>query len=113
MVQNTINERFGEPVELQVADGEWRLSAHSVDLTLCPTLYWKMRGCDFVSVETGRQGYRPQFFYGVREAYGTGPPEYPDLADRVLALLQAQADHGLKRTGVAPVASVARGPVGL
>ncbi len=36
---------------------------------------------------------RCQFFYRRRQMYGTGIPEYDDLAECVVSLLQVQADR--------------------
>jgi len=96
-VQDTINERFDKEVELQVADSEIRLNPHSTELALCPTLYWRVDNCHFVIIKTDSNRYKPQFFYSVREEYGTGVDDYCDIADSILALLQAQADHELKQ----------------
>jgi len=45
----------------------------------------------------GDHRFRCQFFYSVREQYGTGKAEYDDLLECVVALLKLQADHAAQR----------------
>lgn len=101
-VQNTVDERFGRPVEIARGEAEARLNPHSTDMTDCPVLYWQAGGCRFVIIKQGQHSYRPQFFYKVTEEYGTGVTAYSDLADCVVALLQTQADHHSERAGDFP-----------
>lgn len=96
-VTTTLEERYGRLVDIQLADSELRLSPHSHDLTSCPTIYWEAEGCHFVLCKTGEKSYRSQFFYSVREEYGTGRTDYDDILDCVVSLLRAQADHDLER----------------
>ncbi len=101
-IQSSVDERFGRHVELQLAAAELRLEPHDRTLTECPTAYWKAGDCHFVVCKTGAGKYRCQFFYSVREEYGTGVREYDDLADCIVSLLQAQADHQSKRKHLFP-----------
>ncbi len=41
--------------------------------------------------------YRNQFFYSVKDQFGTGREEYDDLGDCVITLLRVQADHEAMR----------------
>lgn len=93
VIRTTLEERYGEPVEIELAESELRLSPYSTELTPCPTIFWERKGCNFVVVKTGESRYRCQFFYSVREQYGTGIEEYDDLAECIVTLLQVQADH--------------------
>lgn len=93
IVRNALEERFGEPVEPDVAESELRLDPFSSELTPCPTLFWEMHECKFVIFKTGDKRYRCMFFYRVREQFGTGIDEYDDLTECVVTLLQVQADH--------------------
>ena len=93
IVRNALEERFGEPVEPEVAESELRLDPFSTELTPCPTLFWEKNGCNFVIFKTGDKNYRCMFFYRVREQFGTGIDEYDDLTECVVTLLQVQADH--------------------
>ncbi|MCL4472068.1 MAG: hypothetical protein M1547_13320 [Gammaproteobacteria bacterium] len=97
VVESTLKERYGKPVEVQLADVELRLDPAVPDLTVCPALVWKEQGAGFVISKVGDNRYRCQFFYSVREQYGTGKAEYDDLLECVVALLKLQADHASKR----------------
>ncbi|MHB0985871.1 MAG: hypothetical protein ACYC05_09810 [Sulfuricella sp.] len=97
VVESTLKERYGKPVEVQLADVELRLDPAVPDLTVCPALVWKEQGAGFVISKVGDNRYRCQFFYSVREQYGTGKAEYDDLLECVVALLKLQADHAAKR----------------
>jgi len=97
VVAATLKERYGKPVEVQLADVELRLDPAVPDLTVCPALVWKEQGAGFVISKVGDNRYRCQFFYSVREQYGTGKAEYDDLLECVVALLKLQADHAAKR----------------
>lgn len=101
-VQNTVNERFGRDIEIQLGDAEVRLNPHSTDMAMCPVMLWKEDGCQFVIIKQGPHSYRPQFFYKVTDEYGTGVSEYSDMADCIIALLQVQADHHSERKGDYP-----------
>ncbi|MHB1292560.1 MAG: hypothetical protein ACYCY5_10290 [Sulfuricella sp.] len=97
VVEATLRERYGKPVDVQLADVELRLDPAVPDLTVCPALVWKEQGAGFVISKVGDNRYRCQFFYSVREQYGTGKAEYDDLLECVVALLKLQADHEAKR----------------
>jgi len=92
-IETTLAERYGEPVEIQLADTEIRLDSYVRELTSCPAVYWKAGKCNFLVIKTGQQTYRCQFFYSVRHEYGTGIKEYNDLLDCLVSLLRVQADH--------------------
>jgi len=53
-----------------------------------------------VIVKTGEDGYRCQFFYSAYQQYATARAEYDELADCVVSLLRAQADHEKETLGV-------------
>ncbi|MFA7240754.1 MAG: hypothetical protein WC091_11625 [Sulfuricellaceae bacterium] len=95
-VETTLLERYGRKVEVEQADIELRLDPVLPQLTLCPALYWK-EGAAFVISKIGDGRFRAQFFYSVREQYGTGREEYDDLAECVVTLLKLQADHEMAR----------------
>jgi hypothetical protein len=97
VVETTLKERYGKEVEVQLADVELRLDPSVPELTLCPALVWKEQGAGFVISKVGDSRFRCQFFYSVREQYGTGKAEYDDLFECVVALLKLQADHEAKR----------------
>lgn len=93
VIRSALTERYGRPVEVQLADAELRLDPGARELTVCPTVFWKERGASFAIFKVGEQRFRNQFFYSVRDQYGTGRDEYSDIAECVTVLLQVQADH--------------------
>lgn len=92
-IDTTLRERYGEPVPVELAESEIRLRSSDRELTTCPIAYWERGGCHFVVIKCGDRRYRCQFFYRIHQQYGTGIKEYDDLAECVVTLLQAQADH--------------------
>ena len=103
IIQTSINERWktGTVVAEEVAV-EMRLYPDDREVTPCPAMYWSNNGCNFLIAKTDDDGnghykYRSQFFYSLKEQYGTGIPEYDDLGDCVLGLLRLQADHESKQ----------------
>lgn len=97
VVETTVKERFGHVVEVLSADAEIRMYGGDHELTEVPVLYWQECGCQFVIFKVADNGYRNQFFYSVKEQFGTGREEYDDISDCVLTLLQVQADNELTR----------------
>ena len=96
LLRSTLKERYGEEVEVQLADTEMRLDRHSTQLHTCPAAYWERDKCHFIVVKTGDNRYRAQFFYRLYQMYGTGIEEFDDLSTCVVTLLQVQADHEMK-----------------
>ncbi|MCP3868672.1 MAG: hypothetical protein GY703_11365 [Gammaproteobacteria bacterium] len=99
VVKTTLQERYKETVELQIADAEIRLRPSDREVTSCPVWYWQQNDCNFVVFKTGTRKYRSQFFYRLYQQYGTGKLDYSDIAECVVSLLQAQADHEAKERG--------------
>ena len=97
VVETTVKERFGKPVEVLIADAEIRLYSGDHALTEVPVLYWHERDCQFVIFKVADNRYRNQFFYSVKDQFGTGREEYDDIGDCVLTLLRVQADHDSTR----------------
>jgi hypothetical protein len=93
IIRTTLTERYGEEIEVQLADTELRLNPYSTELVTCPAAFWSRDGCNFIVFRTGDQHYRCQFYYRVHEMYGTGIEEYDDLSECVVTLLQVQADY--------------------
>jgi hypothetical protein len=103
VVESALRERYGKRVETQLADVELKLSPQDEALTACPTLYWEERGAAFVIAKVGDGRYRTMFYYPgdfSPEQYGTGRPEFDDLAECVTTVLRLQADHEKERLGV-------------
>jgi len=92
IINTTLEERYGKPVELQQADTELRLNPYATELSLCPAVFWEHEGCKFIVCKTGARRYRSQFYYRVHKMYGTGVEEYDDLSGCMVTLLQVQAD---------------------
>jgi hypothetical protein len=93
MIRTTLKERYGQDIEIQLADSEVKLDPNQAELTWCPTVYWEVAPVAFVIFKTGLERYRGQFFYGENEFYGTGIDEYDNISDCVTTLLKMQADH--------------------
>jgi hypothetical protein len=93
IIKSTLEERYGEAPEIQLAETEMRLDRGRTELTPCPTAYWEAEDCHFVVMKTGDRRYRCQFFYRIHQMYGTGRENYDDLTECVVTLLQVQADH--------------------
>lgn len=92
-VAGLLAQRYGHPVDLQLADSELQLNPLRDELTVCPTLYWSERGAQFVVYKVGENVFRCQFFYSPAEQFGTGHDSYDDIETCVVTLLQVQADH--------------------
>ena len=101
VVESTLKERYGKAIPVELADTELRLDPGDSPLTTCPTFYWTERGAHFVISKLREGRYRSQFFYSVKEQYGTGKESYDDLLECVTTLLRLQADHEKERAGVA------------
>jgi hypothetical protein len=108
LVAAQLLHRYGQPVPLQLADSELQLNPVTLDLTLCPTLYWTERGAHFVVCKVADGRYRSQFFYSETEHYGTGKDEYHDLRECVVTLLQVQSDHERQLANAAERATQAK-----
>ena len=93
IVEQTVKERYGKPVDVQSADAEIRLYPDDRELTSVPVLYWEARDAHFVIFKVAEKSYRNQFFYTAREQFGTGREEYDEVGDCVITLLRLQADH--------------------
>lgn len=103
VIESALKERYGHPVQIELADSELKLDPDAPVLTACPTVFWSERGCDFVIFKTGEDRFRSLFYYSDDsddEHYGTGRSEYDELAECVSLLLRLQADHEKQRQGV-------------
>ena len=99
ILQNTLKERYGKPVEISYADADIRLFPSDRELSSCPVMYWQMDNCHFVIFKTSERNYRCQFFYHGYQQYGTGVREYDDITECAVSLLQVQADHAAQEQG--------------
>lgn len=97
-VSDTLKQRYGHEVDIEIADAELRLDPHSSTLTSCPVLFWRDdKGTSFVISKLGDRRYRGQFFYRVHQQFGTGIDEFENLAECTVTLLQVQADHAAQQ----------------
>ena len=100
VVNDTLQERYGQPIEVQLVDVELRLSPDDSQVTDCPAIYWENGACHFVLAKTGDSMFHSQFFYGNREQFGTGRHQYDDILDCLVTTLRVQADNELERNKV-------------
>ncbi len=96
IVRQTLQERYGRDVPVELGDSEIRLHPEDRELTVVPCLFWAERGANFVVFKTAANRFRGQFFYRGFQQYGTGKAEYDELGQCVITLLQVQADHERK-----------------
>ena len=99
IVETTLKERYGQAVDLQLADCDIRLQPSDREVSSVPAFFWAVDDCHFVIFKTGEKHYRCQFYYRGFQQYGTGIREYDDLAECVVSLLQAQADYVAEEAG--------------
>lgn len=95
-IKETLKERYGDDISLELGDSEIRMSPADRELTEVPVVYWAGRGSNFVIFKVGDGRYRAQFYYRGYQQYGTGKPEYDDITTCTVELLQVQADHEAK-----------------
>jgi hypothetical protein len=93
LVSQTLVERFGQPIPVQITQSEIQLDLLKEDLTLVPSLTWKEGVCNFVVFKTGDSRFRCQFYYTDTEQFGTDEKEFDNLGDCLLKLLQLQKTH--------------------
>ncbi|MDH5180992.1 MAG: hypothetical protein OEZ39_02785 [Gammaproteobacteria bacterium] len=100
VVDDTLRERYGNPIETQRADIEVPVHPDDDEVIECPAIYWQHGECHFILSKAGEQQFFSQFFYGDDEQFGTGKEFYDDVRDCLMTTLKVQADHELKRKGV-------------
>ena len=100
VIESALKERYGHIVQIELADSELKLDPGAPVITVCPTVFWSERGCNFLIFKTAVDRYRCLFYYSDEEQYGTGRTEYDELAECVSLLLKLQADHEKQRLGV-------------
>ncbi len=55
VIRVTLKERYGEEREVELADCELQLDPSDPTLTLCPTVFWSARDCNFVVFKVAEQ----------------------------------------------------------
>lgn len=93
VLRTALKERYGQDVNIELADAEIRLDPSSTTLTSCPAVHWSKRSSNFVIFKINDNRYRCQFYYRGYQQYGTGLEVYDNLAECVTTILQVQADH--------------------
>ncbi len=92
LVQAALHERFGRQVNVDEVETELRLNPADRELTVCPALYWKEDGCNFVVSKTGDNQFRSMFFWSVKDRFSTGKEEYDNLGDCLVTTLKMQEE---------------------
>ena len=92
LVQAALRERFGRQVNVEEVETEIRLNPADRELTVCPALYWKEDGCNFVVAKTGDNQFRSMFFWSVKDRFSTGKEEYDNLGDCLVTTLKMQEE---------------------
>lgn len=92
-VQQLINARYQEDIELQLADSEVQIDPQRDEVTACPVLFWNAQECNFVILRTGDDQYRAQFFYTPRDQYSTQQEFFTTIEDCASAILREQSAY--------------------
>jgi hypothetical protein len=100
LARQTLQERYGRAVPVEVADAEIELIPGSGELDTCPIIYWEERGAHFVLFKIAESRYRAQFYYSEAQQYGTGRESFDNLGDCMVTVLQVQSDHERQMQGV-------------
>ena len=96
-VETTLKERWpDQDLEIQLADVEIKMYPQDRELTVCPAIFWEVGSTSFVIIKVADRTYRSQFYYRGYQQYGTGKPEYDDITDCVVTMLQVHADKEAK-----------------
>jgi hypothetical protein len=96
-VETTLKERWPEQgLEIQLADVEIKMYPQDRELTVCPAIFREVGSTSFVKIKVAERSYRSQFYYRGFQQYGTGKPEYDDITDCVVTMLQVDADKEAK-----------------
>jgi hypothetical protein len=97
VVRSTLKERYGQDIDIEIAEVEAQTGATVDTLAWCPALFWSVRGAQFVVIKIGEKRFRPIFFYHPQSQVGTGTDSYDEIGDCVIAVLQVEADHMRKQ----------------
>ncbi|MBT6670820.1 MAG: hypothetical protein HOB03_12225 [Gammaproteobacteria bacterium] len=99
-IEQTIKERFGTSIPVELGDAEIRLHRDDRELATCPLIYWESPEDDskFFITKTKVNEYRCQFFYRGFQQYGTGKEKYDNIGDCAIAMLQVHTEHEQKKT---------------
>jgi hypothetical protein len=92
-LRTTLAERYGRPVEIQLADTEMIAGDGSNEMAWCPTVFWSAKGANFAISKIAPKRYRAIFYYHPDHQLGTGIDSYDEIGDCVVSLLQVESDH--------------------
>ena len=94
--RSTLDKRWpkGE-VDVQLVDVDVTLSDTTKGNIECPAYYWEYAEYHFLLMKTGKNKFRPQFFFQDTEEVEAETLEFDDVAECTMALLQLQANHAL------------------
>lgn len=87
LIKTSLKQRYGEDIDVEIVETEMRLLPGDRELTSCQAVYWTWNECHFIICKTADRRYRSQFFFSVREKYGTGIDEYTDITECVVTLI--------------------------
>ncbi|HEX4943191.1 MAG TPA: hypothetical protein VFV55_02490 [Usitatibacteraceae bacterium] len=93
LVSSLLRSRYLSDTPLEEVEADVQLPPENSAPVACPGLYWEARGAHFLVVKVGERRYVAQFFYGEKEQFGTGRPEYRNLGECITVLLRLQSDH--------------------
>jgi hypothetical protein len=93
IITSTLEERYGNRPEINLAETEMRLDRAKTELVDCPTAYWEAGDCHSIVVKSGDHRYCCRFICRVRQPYGTGIEVCDDRTECVVTPLPVQADH--------------------
>ena len=100
LVNQTLLERYGNAIDVQIADADIELIPGSDTLTTCPVLHWEARGANFVIFKLAADRYRAQFYYIETQQFGIGRDNFDNLGDCIITALQVQSDDERERVGI-------------
>ncbi len=106
-IQQLINQRYKEDIELHLADSEVQIDPEIPGTTVCPILFWNARECNFVVMRTGEDQYRAQYFYNPHDQYPTQQGYFTTAEDCASAVLREQSDYEREAEGVKDGATAA------
>lgn len=92
-VRQTLDERWGKgKTEIERADVEIRLHPGDRELSTCPALFWEYESSNFIIFKIAESTYKTQFYYKGRDQYGTAVPDFDNILDCIVTVLQVHAD---------------------
>jgi hypothetical protein len=91
--QAIVDKRYGEHIELLLADSDGPIDVDSGEASSCPALFWTARECNFIVLRTDEEVFLARYFYNPNEQFSTLQEHFNTIEDCVLGVLQAQSDH--------------------